>query len=96
MHQSPVQGAAVPSAAAASSSAPDQLARTVVGDVAAPLDLEQRRLRHRQQVLGVGAAPGGDHVRVLHQEQGVGDLVALAGRHQLQLPRPDVAELARA
>ena len=40
--------------------------------------------------------PSGDHVRVLDEEQRVGDLAALARRDQLELHRPHVAERARA
>ena len=42
------------------------------------------------------AAPERDDVRVLDEDQRVGDLVALARRHQLALQRPDLAELAGA
>ena len=72
----------------------DQLSRPVVGDVAPALDLEHRRLRHRQQVLDVGAAALRDHVRMLDEHQRIGDLVTLPRADQLQLPRPDLAVFA--
>ena len=74
----------------------DQLARPVIGDVAAALDLVERRVAEVEQVLAVGAAAGGDHVRVLDEDERVGDLVALARAHQLALQRPDLAEVAGA
>ena len=74
----------------------DQLSGAVVGDVAAPLDLEDRDPVGGQQVLFVRAAAGGDDVGVLDEQQSVGDLVLLARAHQLALLRPDLPELTGA
>lgn len=76
------------------------LPRTVIGDVAAAVGFEKldtgalEHLRARQQVLAPPVAAHGDHVRVLEQEQLVGDRAKLAASDQLglQVERLTVAE----
>ena len=73
----------------------DQLAGTVEGDLAAAVDVDDRRAaRVERALVRVGALAGGEHRRVLEQQHGVG---GLAGHHRrvhvaLEVPGGDVVD----
>lgn len=72
------------------------MTRTVVGDVAAALDLEDGDIPGSQQVLCVASAPEREHVRVLDQDERVGDRFGLSCGHELLLQSPGLLERAKA
>ena len=84
---------------------PDELPGAVVGDVAAPLDVEDldaaplERLARGQEVLRPARAAEGDDRRVLAEEERVGHLASLAPAGEVALERQrlgvgDAAEVA--
>ena len=69
----------------------DELAGTVIGDVAAAVDLVEGNAARSEQLVGgenigaVGVAPQREHGRMLEQQQRVADAFLLAQRDQLLL-----------
>ena len=73
----------------------DELAGAVVRDVAAALDLESGVSPRSSRLSRFALRPAREHVRVLDEQQRVGDLAGLALLDERELARPDGGVVAR-